>query len=73
MLSKDQMMKGDNDHKKYCPNCGKPMKLAETKKDKDETGNAFPRWKIWNCLNCNENWEVDLMKNMLQISIHKDE
>ena len=55
-------------NEKYCPTCGKPMDFIKSKEDHDNN-KPFNRWEIWKCLNCNEEWEVDLLKNMLHIEI----
>lgn len=60
--------------KKLCPNCGQPMqfvktekqprKLVETKIDEDMNVEAYDISEIWHCLNCSQEWELDLIKNI---------
>jgi len=66
-------MKNDKD-KEICPTCGQsmklvkleeqPKKLAEAKIDEDVNEKGFDISEIWHCLNCSEEWKIDLMKNI---------
>lgn len=50
--------------KQKCPTCGQPMDFIKSVKSKDEVGKPFKRFEIWHCLNCSEEWELDIMDNI---------
>jgi hypothetical protein len=60
--------------KEFCPTCGQPMKIKnsekkpkkmeKTYKDAGKNGEIFDMSQIWHCLNCSEEWEIDLIKNI---------
>jgi hypothetical protein len=64
----------DKEIKKPCPTCGQPMsfkksdkepkKLIEIKNDKDMEGEVFDISQIWHCLNCSEEWKLDIINNI---------
>ena len=57
-----------------CPNCGQPMKIVKSEKqpikmekrlkDKGRNEETFDISQIWHCLNCSEEWEIDLIRNI---------
>ena len=57
-----------------CPTCGQPMKflksekqpkqLVERKIDEHIHEEAFDISEIWHCLNCSEEWESDIKRNI---------
>jgi len=60
----------DKKRKKYCPDCRYRMEFIKFEKqpaeflkflksDKNLGVEEFDLLEIWNCLNCNENWEFD--------------
>lgn len=64
--------------KKYCPDCRYRMKFVKTEKqspeflkfiktDKNSKEEEFNFLEIWNCLNCNENWEFDTITGSWKI------
>ena len=54
-----------------CPTCGQPMNFVKFRKDINKNKKSFNRWQIWNCLNCNEEWEVDVLTNMFSITLNQ--
>jgi hypothetical protein len=64
----------ENDPVEICPECGQPLKLIKSKKQHhhhrvrdDETeipSKPFDFLEMWHCLNCNEDWENEIMKNV---------
>lgn len=64
----------DKGEKEICPTCGHPMsfekseiqskKMKKTIKDGDRNEEIFDISEIWHCLNCSEEWEIDLIKNI---------
>ena len=57
------------EQKRFCPTCGKPMELVRVEEDSDKQGDPFAKWEIWHCLNCNEDWQINLLKNILEIKM----
>lgn len=63
----------ENDLIEICPTCGQTMKCIKSKKiythpsvshdDTDISPKPFDILKIWQCLNCDEQWEKEIMKN----------
>lgn len=57
---------------RVCPICGQPLhfvksetqpiKLVKSEKDEDMNEKTFAIFEIWNCLNCNGEWEFDIKK-----------
>jgi len=64
----------DKGVKELCPTCGQPMtfeksekqstKMKKTVKDEDRNEETFDISQIWHCLNCSEEWEIDLIRNI---------
>lgn len=60
--------------KEICPTCGHSMKLVESeeqtknfpvlKKDEEVEVEAFDISEIWHCLNCSEEWQSDIRRNI---------
>ena len=63
--------KGANE---ICPKCGQPMEIVKSEKqtikmekkvkNKDRIEGTFDISQIWHCLNCSEEWEIDLIRNI---------
>jgi len=57
---------------RVCPTCGQSLhfvksekqliKLVKSEKDEDMNEETFAIFEIWNCLNCNGEWEFDIKK-----------
>ncbi len=60
--------------KEVCPTCGQEMKflksgkqlnkLRKTKIEEDANDEAYDISEIWHCLNCSEEWESDIKRNI---------
>jgi len=60
--------------KEICPTCGQPMKFLKSEKqtgkaavpkiDENTDEEAFDISEIWHCLNCSEEWESDIKRNI---------
>ena len=51
---------------KFCPTCGKPMEHKETIEKPMDDDKPFQRFEIWNCLNCSEEWQIEITRNILR-------
>ena len=54
-----------------CPTCGQSMKFLKSEKkskdskiNEDATEEDFDITQIWHCLNCSEEWKMDIIKNI---------
>jgi hypothetical protein len=57
-----------------CPTCGQTMKFLKTHKhskklveeqvDENINGESFDISEIWHCLNCSEEWQTDIKRNI---------
>ncbi len=64
----------NKDFKELCPTCGQPMKYIKTEKqsknnkkpliDENEKKGTYDISQIWHCLNCSEEWKIDIIKNI---------
>ena len=65
------------DSKRKCPTCGQPMnfiksekksivlsKPSKTKKHEDINNKGYDILEIWRCLNCSEEWKIDIYRNI---------
>jgi ssDNA-binding Zn-finger/Zn-ribbon topoisomerase 1 len=60
--------------KEICPTCGQTMELLKTHKhsqkvtdtnvDEDRNVESFDISEIWHCLNCSEEWQTDIKRNI---------
>lgn len=50
----------DKKIKRYCPDCRYQMEFIKSEKDVEIDGKSLNMLEIWNCLNCNEEWEFDI-------------
>ena len=59
-------------NERVCPTCGQflhfvksekqPIEHVKSERDKEMNKKTFAIFEIWNCLNCNEEWEFDIKK-----------
>ncbi len=67
----------DKKIKQLCPTCGQPMVFVKSlkkpinhpesinsKEHKDENDTGYAIYEIWNCLNCNKSWELEIYNNI---------
>ncbi|UCD13634.1 MAG: hypothetical protein JSW60_08770 [Thermoplasmatales archaeon] len=62
----------DKGVKEHCPTCGQPMNFVKSEKqqtkmalkDEDRNVKAFDISQIWHCINCSEEWEIDIIRNI---------
>ena len=54
--------------KQFCPTCGKTMNFLDSKKLPDENGKLENIMEHWNCLNCQEDWEIHLPQNIIKLT-----
>ena len=64
----------DEQDEEICPTCGHSMKhvkthkhakkLSETDEMEEIIVPKFNASEIWHCLNCSEEWQIDIMKNI---------
>jgi len=60
-----------------CPTCGQPMDFIKSEKKsivfskpkksikyEDINGKGYDIMEIWHCLNCSEEWKIDIFKNI---------
>jgi len=52
--------------KRFCPSCGQPMKPIKGGKKTEIAPDTFERLQLWHCLNCSEEWQIDIMNNILR-------
>jgi hypothetical protein len=65
-----------NDLEEICPTCGQPMKHLKSKKqhihpsepldDSDRPSKPFDIFTMYQCLNCDEEWEKEISKNVFR-------
>ena len=62
----------NKDEKELCPTCGQPMKYIKTEKKPkniekkliDGKKETYDISQIWHCLNCSEEWKIDIIRNI---------
>ena len=64
----------NKDVKELCPTCGQPMKYIKTEKklkniekklkEENEKKETYDISQIWHCLNCSEEWKIDIIRNI---------
>lgn len=69
-------------NEEICPTCGKLMKhvkshkhIADSKENDNSDEISKPKFKtseIWHCLNCSEEWQIDIMDNIWRKKDIKD-
>ena len=47
---------------RVCPICRQSLHFVKSEKEEDMNEKTFAIFEIWNCLNCNEEWEFDIKK-----------
>ncbi len=65
-----------------CPTCGQIMKhmkshihsskISETDDNEEISKPKFKTSEIWHCLNCSEEWQIDIMDNIWRKKDIKD-
>ena len=61
------MIKEENINKQYfCPTCGKSMDYVRSEDKKIIDEKIREKLQYWHCLNCSNEWQIDILNNILR-------